>query len=109
MGWCASVVRLLLLLLPRHVGKLLRWLHGRGFGLGHFQLRLAPRPGRRRGHVTAPRRDARLQSMMFGGFFVACLHVEEGQVGVDELFVWFECLRLVPLGDGAGEVALAVM
>ena len=46
---------------------------------------------------------------MFGGLLVTGLHVEEGEVGVNELFGRPKFLRLVALGDGAGKVALAVV
>lgn len=46
---------------------------------------------------------------MFGGFFLAGLHVEEGEIGVNELLVRLEFLGFVAFSDGAGEVAFAVM
>ena len=47
--------------------------------------------------------------MVFGGLLVARLHVEQGQIGVDELFVRPEFLGLVPFGDGRGVILLAVI
>lgn len=46
---------------------------------------------------------------MFGGFFVAGLHVEEGKIGVNELLVRFEFFGFVSFGNGRGEVAFAIM
>ena len=46
---------------------------------------------------------------MFGGLFVARLHIEQGQIGVDELFVRPEFLGLVPFGDGGRIIAFAVV
>ena len=63
--------------------------------------------GRR--HVAFPRSDARLQTVVFGGLFVARLHIEKGEIGVDELFVRPEFLGLVPFGDGGRIIAFAVV
>lgn len=46
---------------------------------------------------------------MFGGFFVAGFHVEEGKIGVNELLVGLEIFGFVTFGDGAGEIAFAIM
>ena len=46
---------------------------------------------------------------MLGRLLVAGLHVEKGEVGVNKLLVGLKLLSLVPLGDGAREIALPVM
>ena len=84
---------------------------GRRFGLGQCEFGIAGRgrwlAGQRR--ILTPRRDPRLQAVMLRGRFVAGLHVEQREVRVDELFLRLEFLRLVPLGDGRREIALAIV
>ena len=46
---------------------------------------------------------------MLGGLLVAGPHVEEREVGVHELLVRAKLFRLVALGDGGGEIALATV
>ena len=46
---------------------------------------------------------------MFGGLFVAGLHIEEGEIGVNELFVRLELFRFVTFGNGARKVPFAVV
>ena len=46
---------------------------------------------------------------MFGGDFVAGTHVEEGKIGMDELFVGPEFFGLLAFGDGGGKIAQAVV
>ena len=59
-------------------------------------------------HIAAPRGDAGLKTVVFGGLFVAGPHVEEGEVGVDELFVRAELLGSVAFDDGFGIATLSV-
>ena len=59
--------------------------------------------------VATPGGDARLQAMMLGRFFIARLHVGAGQIRMDQLIMRFHFLRLVPLGDGRGIIALCII
>ena len=98
------------LFLPRHVRKFLRRLdcwRGRGW-FGECQIRIFRRWVAGSGFIFAPRRDARLQAVMLGRFFVARLHVEQRKIRVDELLLGFELLGLVPVCDGRGKIPFAI-
>lgn len=106
MGFCD-------LLFPRHIRKLGRNLDrsgGCGGSLGHFKVIGTGSAGGLGGfvHVAAPGGDTCLEAMMFGGLFVAGLHVEQGEVGVDQLFMGPEFFGFMAFGDGAGEFTFAV-
>ena len=47
--------------------------------------------------------------MVFRGLLVARLHIKQGQIGVDKLFVRPEFLGLVPFGDGGRIIAFAAV
>ena len=47
--------------------------------------------------------------MVFGRFFVSGLHVKEGKVRVNELFVRSQLLSLVTFGDGSGIISFAII
>ena len=103
------------LFFPRHVGEFCGGLNGLRFGCaGHFEfgIFIDNWAGGGRGvglvHIAAPGSDARLQSVMFGGLFVAGPHVVEGEIGVDELFVRSEVFGFVAFGDGFGIMALSI-
>lgn len=98
--------------LPRHVGEFFRrldgWWRGR-FNKSEFGVGRGGRGFAGLGFVLAPRGDARLQAVVFGFLFVAGLHVEQREVGVNKLFLGLELLGFVAFGDGGGEVAFAIV
>ena len=46
---------------------------------------------------------------MFGGFLITAFHVEQREVGMDELFVGIEFLSLVAFLDGGRIIAFAII
>lgn len=46
---------------------------------------------------------------MFGGFLVAAFHIEEGEIGMNELFFGRQFFSFVTLKDGAGIIAFSVI
>src|SRR5439155_12992899 len=74
-------------LFPRHIGKFCGHLDVLRWGLRHLQFRIDRWSLAGRRHVSFPRSDARLQTVVFRGLLVARLHIKQGQIGVDRLFV----------------------
>ena len=122
-GWCGRPWSGPGFFLPRLVGKFVGHANdfdGRGWGPGHGQFRVGVGLGYGSvlgGHGAgfgggvfgAPAGDTRLEAVMFGGDLVAGTHVEEGKIGVDELFVGPEFFGLEAFGNGGGKIAQAVM
>ena len=95
--------------LPGHVGEFFGSLDGLRRGFGHFEVWVRFGCFAGFGFVRFPGGDAGLHPVMFGGGFVAGFHVEQREVGVDELFAGFHFFGFVAFGDGGSVIAFAIV